>query len=229
MEYSAWKIKCRDCGKSSLRSEPSPCPKCYSKNIEVTKALSVMERISLAANFIPLIAIIFSGLWLFGVFDDEKPTKRVTTAAKTIDRIIDVFPGSDKDMIRAMLASSLQGVVAQALLRRADGKGRVGAFEVLVGTGAVRNLIRENQIPQMYSMMQTGSRYGMVTMEDAVSDLYESGIIAEDEARRVLVETSDKDGDEESDEVAASLGGGKISDSEKRKSSDDGDDEGYSF
>ena len=58
MEYSAWKIKCRDCGKSSLRSEPSPCPKCYSKNIEVTKALSVMERISLAANFIPLIALI---------------------------------------------------------------------------------------------------------------------------------------------------------------------------
>ena len=86
MEYSAWKIKCRDCGKSSLRSEPSPCPKCYSKSIEVTKALSVMERISLAANFIPLIAIIFSGLWLFGVFDDEKPTKRVTTAAKTIDK-----------------------------------------------------------------------------------------------------------------------------------------------
>ena len=156
-------------------------------------------------------------------------TLHSSSAAKTIDRIIDVFPGSDKDMIRAMLASSLQGVVAQALLRRADGKGRVGAFEVLVGTGAVRNLIRENQIPQMYSMMQTGSRYGMVTMEDAVSDLYESGIIAEDEARRVLVETSDKDGDEESDEVAASLGGGKISDSEKRKSSDDGDDEGYSF
>ncbi len=138
-------------------------------------------------------------------------TLHSSSAAKTIDRIIDVFPGSDKEMIRAMLASSLQGVVAQTLLRKADGGGRVGAFEVLVGTGAVRNLIRENQIPQMYSMMQTGSRYGMVTMEDAVTDLLESGIIDESEARRVLITTT---GDEEGEgSLSASLGGGTIEDS----------------
>ncbi|MBL4589415.1 MAG: type IV pilus twitching motility protein PilT [Alphaproteobacteria bacterium] len=147
-------------------------------------------------------------------------TLHSSSAAKTIDRIIDVFPGSDKDMIRSMLASSLQGVVAQTLLRRADGSGRVGAYEVLVGTGAVRNLIRENQIPQMFSMMQTGSRYGMITMEDAVNDLLESGIIDEEEARRVTADMSDS-GEHEEDEVDSSLGGGKMNDEERDSGSTD--------
>lgn len=80
-------------------------------------------------------------------------TLHSNSAAKTIDRIIDVFPTGDKDMIRAMLSSSLQGVIAQTLLKRKGGGGRIAAFEVLVGTNAVRNLIRENQIPQMYSMI----------------------------------------------------------------------------
>lgn len=153
-------------------------------------------------------------------------TLHSSSAAKTIDRIIDVFPGSDKDMIRAMLASSLQGVIAQTLLRKAGGKGRVGAFEVLVGTGAVRNLIRENQIPQMYSMMQTGSRYGMVTMEEAVESLLEAGTIDEDEARRVLIEVSGDD-DDDPDAVSASLGGGRVDDGASADSSSD--EEGYSF
>lgn len=114
-------------------------------------------------------------------------TLHSSSAAKTVDRIIDVFPSGDKDMIRTMIAGSLQGVVAQNLMRRADGKGRVAVHEILVGTNAVRNLIRENQIPQLYSIMQTGSRHGMVTMEDAVNNLYESGIIDAQEANKVLM------------------------------------------
>lgn len=120
-------------------------------------------------------------------------TLHSSSAAKTVDRIIDVFPTGDKEMIRAMLASSLQGVVAQTLLKKVSG-GRVAAFEILVGTNAVRNLIRENQIPQMYSMIQTGSRYGMITMEDSVHNLLEAGTIDEDEARVVLAKSSDEDG-----------------------------------
>jgi twitching motility protein PilT len=116
-----------------------------------------------------------------------------SSAAKTIDRIIDVFPTGDKGMVRSMLSSSLQGVVAQTLLRKPGGAGRVAAHEILVGTNAVRNLIRENQIPQMYSMMQTGSRYGMVTMEDSVLSLLEQGIIDEEEARTVLAKASDEE------------------------------------
>lgn len=118
-------------------------------------------------------------------------TLHSSSAPKTIDRIIDVFPMSDKEMVRAMLSGSLQGIVAQTLLQRAEG-GRVGAYEILVGTNAVRNLIRENQVPQLYSMMQTGSRYGMITMEDAVLDLLDSKIITRDEAQRVLMKTSDE-------------------------------------
>jgi len=161
-------------------------------------------------------------------------TLHSNSAAKTIDRVIDVFPTGDKEMVRAMLASSLQGVVAQTLLRKPEG-GRVGAFEILVGTNAVRNLIRENQIPQMYSMMQTGSRYGMVTMQDCVNDLLEAGIIDKAEARRAILESTDDEGEDGDGEYAASaLGGGKM-DTEaaassgspaSKKSSDDGE---YSF
>ncbi|MBX2835082.1 MAG: type IV pilus twitching motility protein PilT [Micavibrio sp.] len=134
-------------------------------------------------------------------------TLHANSASKTVDRIIDVFPSGDKEMVRAMLASSIEGVVAQSLLKKVDG-GRVGAFEILVGTNAVRNLIRENQIPQMYSLMQTGSRYGMITMKDAVQDLLDAGLIDKDEARRVLVEAMDETGDE--DYASSALGGGKM-------------------
>ncbi len=113
------------------------------------------------------------------------------SAAKTIDRIIDVFPSDDKEMVRAMLSNSLQAIVTQTLLKRADGKGRVAAHEVLIGTNAVRNLIRENQIAQIYSMIQVGVRSGMQTMEDAVKALRDSGAITSEEAGRVLVKASD--------------------------------------
>lgn len=108
-------------------------------------------------------------------------TLHSNNAAKTIDRIIDVFPAAEKEMVRAMLASSIQGVVAQSLLMKAGG-GRCAAFEIMVGTNAVRNLIRENQLAQVYSMIQTGARYGMQTMEDSVNDLLSQGLITPETA-----------------------------------------------
>ncbi len=139
-------------------------------------------------------------------------TLHSSSANKTVDRIIDVFPPGDKDMVRTMLASSVQGVVSQSLLRRADGSGRIGAFEILIGTNAVRNLIRENQIVQLFSLMQTGMRYGMATMEEAVMRLVESGKVTADEARRVLLEVSDENASLDSGPVPASLGGGPAHD-----------------
>ena len=119
-------------------------------------------------------------------------TLHANSASKTVDRIIDVFPTGDKEMVRAMLSSALEGVVAQTLLKKEDGSGRVGAFEVLVGTNAVRNLIRENQVPQIFSMMQTGSRYGMITMEEAINNLLVQERISPDEARHALMKASDE-------------------------------------
>tara|TARA_B100000686_G_C16721127_1_gene935026 strand:- start:254 stop:1492 length:1239 start_codon:yes stop_codon:yes gene_type:complete len=127
-------------------------------------------------------------------------TLHSNSASKTIDRIIDVFPAAEKEMVRAMLSGSVQGVIAQTLLRRAGG-GRVAAHEIMVGTNAVRNLIRENQLSQLYSMIQTGSRYGMQTMEDSVNDLFQAGIITEQVAKEALRESTDdsSDFDDESD------------------------------
>jgi twitching motility protein PilT len=155
-------------------------------------------------------------------------TLHANTAAKTIDRIIDVFPTGDKEMVRAMLSSALEGVVAQKLLKKADETGRTGAFEILVGTNAVRNLIRENQIPQIFSMMQTGSRYGMITMEEAINNLIQQKVITPEEAKVHLMKASDegfgelnKDVDEESIRIDPSS-------VNEGKKSDDGE-EGYSF
>jgi twitching motility protein PilT len=167
-------------------------------------------------------------------------TLHSSTAAKTIDRIIDVFPTGDKEMVRAMLASSLQGIVSQTLLKRADGSGRVGGFEILVGTNAVRNLIRENQIAQIYSMIQTGSRYGMITMEDSIKALVEQGAVSPDEARRVLMKSTDEGSEHEEGTASASLGGGRLGQNKgveapgggRKAAGGKGDDdsgEGYSF
>jgi len=117
-------------------------------------------------------------------------TLHASSAAKTIDRIIDVFPSAEKEMVRAMLAGSLQAVVSQALLKRADNSGRIAAFEILIGTNAVRNLIRENQISQLYSMIQTGSRFGMVTMDEYVKGLVGDGLVSKEEAQRILMKTT---------------------------------------
>ncbi|TVQ83121.1 MAG: type IV pilus twitching motility protein PilT [Micavibrio sp.] len=134
-------------------------------------------------------------------------TLHSNSAPKTIDRIIDVFPAAEKAMVRAMLASSIQGVVAQTLLRRAGG-GRCAAQEIMVGTNAVRNLIRENQLAQIYSMIQTGARYGMQTMEDAINDLLDSGAITEETAHEALREVADEVSDFDEGEDAVDGGGG---------------------
>lgn len=117
-------------------------------------------------------------------------TLHSSTAAKTIDRIIDVFPAAEKDMVRAMLSSSVQGIISQTLLQK-EGGGRVAAHEIMIGTNAVRNLIRENQLAQVYSMIQTGSRYGMQTMEDSVNDLVIAGLISQETANSVLKDSTE--------------------------------------
>ncbi|CAM2965454.1 type IV pilus twitching motility protein PilT [Dichelobacter nodosus] len=101
-------------------------------------------------------------------------TLHTSSAAKTIDRIIDVFPGEEKQLVRSMLSESLRAVIAQTLLKKIGG-GRVAAHEVLVGTSAVKNLIREDKVAQIYSTIQTGSQYGMQTLDQALSALVKEG------------------------------------------------------
>ena len=110
-------------------------------------------------------------------------TLHTSSAAKTIDRIIDVFPGDEKEMIRAMLSESLQAVISQTLCKTSDGQGRVAAFEIMLGSNAIRNLIREGKVAQMYSTMQTGSNVGMQTLDQSLSDLVKRNIISSAEAR----------------------------------------------
>ena len=119
-------------------------------------------------------------------------TLHTSSAAKTIDRIVDVFPAGDKEMVRSMLAGSLQAVISQILLKKIGG-GRCAAHDILVGTPAVRNLIRENKIPQITSMMQMGSRYGMITMEDSVKALVNQALVDPSEMERFAV-PGDKQG-----------------------------------
>ncbi len=134
-------------------------------------------------------------------------TLHTSSAAKTIDRIIDVFPAGDKEMVRAMLAGSLQGIIAQTLLKRIDAQGRIAAFEILLGTTAIRNLIRENKLPQIYSMMQVGADQGMRTMDDAIEKLVESGAVSKDEARSRMSTASTDDGETEPDSLFPDVSG----------------------
>ncbi len=109
-------------------------------------------------------------------------TLHTTSAAKTIDRIIDVFPAAEKDMVRSMLSESLQGVISQTLLKKPKG-GRVAAHEIMIGTAAVRNLIREDKVAQMYSAIQTGAAYGMKTLDQSLLELVQKGLISRETAR----------------------------------------------
>ncbi|MCG7599415.1 type IV pilus twitching motility protein PilT [Halomonas sp. McH1-25] len=109
-------------------------------------------------------------------------TLHTTSAAKTIDRIIDVFPGDEKAMVRSMLSESLQGVVSQALLKRQNG-GRVAAHEILLATPAIRNLIREDKVAQIYSAIQTGGNQGMQTLDAALARLVAENVVARQEAQ----------------------------------------------
>jgi twitching motility protein PilT len=111
-------------------------------------------------------------------------TLHTSSAAKTIDRVVDVFPAAEKEMVRAMLSESLVAVISQALLKIKDGSGRVAAHEIMVGTPAIRNLIRENKVAQMYSMIQTGSQFGMQTLDQTLMELVRRNVVAAAEARQ---------------------------------------------
>ncbi|EGF31215.1 Twitching motility protein PilT [Oxalobacteraceae bacterium IMCC9480] len=110
-------------------------------------------------------------------------TLHTSSAAKTIDRIVDVFPGDEKEMVRAMLSESLQAVISQTLLKTKDGAGRVAAHEIMLGTPAIRNLIRESKIAQMYSAIQTGMNMGMQTLDHNLTDLVRRNVISPQVAR----------------------------------------------
>src|SRR5476649_1203257 len=111
-------------------------------------------------------------------------TLHTSSAAKTIDRVVDVFPAAEKDMVRAMLSESLIGVISQTLCKLKDGTGRAAAYEIMLGTAAIRNLIRENKIAQMYSSIQTGQTVGMQTLDQCLADLVRRNIVAPSEARQ---------------------------------------------
>jgi twitching motility protein PilT len=110
-------------------------------------------------------------------------TLHTSSAAKTVDRIIDVFPAAEKEMIRAMLSESLRAVISQTLCKTKDGTGRIAAHEIMIGTPAIRNLIREAKVAQMYSSIQTGQALGMQTLDQNLQDLVKRSLIAVGEAR----------------------------------------------
>ncbi|WP_310491599.1 type IV pilus twitching motility protein PilT [Dechloromonas sp.] len=110
-------------------------------------------------------------------------TLHTSSAAKTVDRVVDVFPAAEKEMVRSMLSESLRAVISQTLLKTKDGTGRVAAHEIMIGTPAIRNLIRENKIAQMYSAIQTGQNFGMQTLDQNLVDLVRRNVVSSAEAR----------------------------------------------
>ena len=156
-----------DALRSALREDP---------DVVLVGEMRDMETISLALTAAE------TGHLVFG-------TLHTSSAAKTIDRIIDVFPGGEKEMVRAMLSESLQGVIAQRLLKKTGG-GRAAAYEIMIGTPAIRNLIREAKVPQIYGMIQTGKEAGMATMDQSLEDLVSRGVVEREVARPLAVDSS---------------------------------------
>ena len=146
--------------KGALREDP---------DIILVGEMRDLETISLA------IEAASTGHLVFG-------TLHTSSAAKTVDRIIEVFPSGEQAQIRSTLADGIRGVVAQVLFKRVDKKGRCAALEILIATPAVRNLIREGKTHQIASMIQTGKKYGMQLLDDAIMDLLNKGWISPDEA-----------------------------------------------
>ena len=156
-----------DALRSALREDP---------DVVLVGEMRDMETISLALTAAE------TGHLVFG-------TLHTSSAAKTIDRIIDVFPGGEKEMVRAMLSESLQGVIAQRLPKKTGG-GRAAAYEIMIGTPAIRNLIREAKVPQIYGMIQTGKEAGMATMDQSLEDLVSRGVVDREVARPLAVDPS---------------------------------------
>lgn len=130
-------------------------------------------------------------------------TLHTSSAAKTIDRIVDVFPAAEKDMVRAMLSESLRAVIAQTLLKKIGG-GRIAAHEIMIGTPAIRNLIRENKVAQMYSAIQTSQNVGMQTLDQCLLEMVHNRLVTNDEAR---IRAMNKDSFGTGGGVAAAAGG----------------------
>jgi twitching motility protein PilT len=110
-------------------------------------------------------------------------TLHTSSAAKTVDRIVDVFPAAEKDMVRTMLSEGLRAVISQTLLKKKGG-GRIAAHEIMIATPAIRNLIRENKVAQMYSSIQTGQKDGQQTLEQCLRDMVKRGLVSSEDARR---------------------------------------------
>ena len=113
-------------------------------------------------------------------------TLHTNSAAKTVDRIIDVFPTEEKTMVRTLLANTLEAILSQVLIKKADNTGRVAAFELLIANAAISNLLREGKVPQIYSLMQVGKRKGMQVMQDKVHELVSNNIITKEAAQLAL-------------------------------------------
>jgi twitching motility protein PilT len=113
-------------------------------------------------------------------------TLHTSSAPKTVDRIIDVFPAEQQEQVRTMFSESLQAVITQQLIRKKDGSGRVAALEIMIGTSAVKNLIRENKIAQIPSSIQTGRQYGMQTMDQALIELYQKDFVAKESIEKLV-------------------------------------------
>ena len=160
--------------KSALREDP---------DIILVGEMRDLETISLALTAAE------TGHLVFG-------TLHTSSASKTIDRIIDAFPEGDKPMARTMLAGSLEAIITQLLVKVADGRGRLAVNEILIASPAVRNLIRDSQIPQIYSMMQVSSKLGMQVMKDSVFKLLDEGLITKESARTALNEALNVESDE---------------------------------
>lgn len=146
--------------KAALREDP---------DVVLVGELRDLETISLALTAAE------TGHMVFG-------TLHTSSAPKTIDRIIDVFPAAEKDMVRAMLSESLRAVISQTLIKTSDGQGRLAAHEIMIGNPAIRNLIRENKIPQMVSVMQTSAREGMQTLDSNLQELVKARKITQQAA-----------------------------------------------
>ncbi|WP_261816010.1 type IV pilus twitching motility protein PilT [Vibrio gallicus] len=153
--------------RSALREDP---------DVILVGELRDMETISLALTAAE------TGHLVFG-------TLHTSSAAKTIDRVIDVFPAGDKNMVRSMISESLKAVIAQKLLKRVGG-GRVACHEVMMANPAIRNLIREDKVAQMYSVIQTGAAHGMKTMEQSAREMLQKGLVSVDEVNAKIEQTS---------------------------------------
>ena len=165
--------------KSALREDP---------DIMLVGEMRDLETISLALTAAE------TGHLVFG-------TLHTNSAAKTVDRIIDVFPEGQQQQIRTMLSESIRGVIAQTLFTRVDGQGRVAAYEIMKSTKAITNLIRENKLHQIPSIIQTGQKQGMVLFEKSVDDLLKKGLISKADANSFL----GKDLDEAGNSMGSSL------------------------